>query len=78
MNPELVMPYAQVGKFYFFLYFLKEINKFSILKWDLENKGKYVYCLIAYAQERNEKRFLVLNVKRKTLIKLADIDLNSE
>uniref|UniRef100_A0A914H8J5 Golgi apparatus protein 1 n=1 Tax=Globodera rostochiensis TaxID=31243 RepID=A0A914H8J5_GLORO len=66
MSPEIVMGCAQ------------EIDKYCSPKGDIESEGKTVHCLMAHAQERDEKKVLTQQCKNalQELVKLADIGSN--
>lgn len=66
MSPEIVMGCAQ------------EIDKYCSPKGDLEADGKTIHCLMAHAQERDEKKILTQQCKTalQDLVKVADIGSN--
>ncbi|KAL3087517.1 hypothetical protein niasHT_025979 [Heterodera trifolii] len=66
MSPEIVMDRAQ------------EIDKYCSPQGDIESEGKTVHCLMAHAQERDEKKVLTQQCKNalQELVKLADIGSN--
>ncbi|KAL3087525.1 hypothetical protein niasHT_025987 [Heterodera trifolii] len=66
MSPEIVMGCAQ------------EIDKYCSPQGDIESEGKTVHCLMAHAQERDEKKVLTQQCKNalQELVKVADIGSN--
>ena len=53
----------------------QEIDKYCSPKGDLESEGKTVHCLMAHAQERDEKKTVTQQCKNalQELVKVADI-----
>lgn len=61
-----------------FVFSAQEIDKYCSPKGDLENDGKTVHCLMAHAQERDEKKTITQQCKNalQDLVKVADIGSN--